>query len=97
MNTGESRTVRPRAFRDRLGKILPPVKNKYFCGNLQIITCFCETSNLPRRSPPRRKQDEGRSDRVPCETCSLLPLEQVDRFREVGGANVFGQRRVLAL
>jgi len=26
-----------------------------------------------------------------------LPLEQVDRFREVGGANVFGQRRVLTL
>jgi len=96
MNTGESRTVRPRAFRDRLGKILPPVKNKYFCGNLQIIKRFCETCNLPRRRPLRRNRTRDGAAGFLAKRVAL-PLEQVDRFREVGGANVFGQRRVLAL
>ena len=31
-----------------------PGQNKYFCGNLQIITRFCETPSGPSIKPPRR-------------------------------------------
>jgi len=46
---------------------LPPGQNKYSCGNLQIITRFCETLSRPCSKPPRRWTDRGAEPQALCE------------------------------
>src|SRR6476646_9223751 len=46
----------------------PPVKNKYFCGNLQIITRFCET---PKQTSVVCRSDDPELKRLPLAPAQL--------------------------